>query len=147
MRLSCSLPDGVLPLDLCPVGTKLRPVDPDRGETSGTSSRISVIGYPLGGPLSLSVVGSITGANGLLVDVGGRRKNEADPTYLHYRAPTEPGNSGSPVFETENWTVVGLHHEGFDQFDGRPKLDGKPGKSYANEGISIHSIARAASGK
>jgi tetratricopeptide (TPR) repeat protein len=143
VRLSRGLPEGVLPLDLCPPGTALKPVDPDAQDKGGAGSRISVIGYPLGGPLSLSVVGSISGANGLLIDVGCRRKGEADPTYLHYRAPTEPGNSGSPVFETENWTVVGLHHEGFDQFDGRAKLDGKPGKSYANEGISIHSIIRA----
>jgi Trypsin-like peptidase domain len=147
IRLSCSLPEGVLPLDLCPPGTALKPGDPDRQDSTGGASRISVIGYPLGGPLSLSVVGSISGANGLLVDIGSRRKGEPDPTYLHYRAPTEPGNSGSPVFETENWTVVGLHHEGFDQFDGRPKLEGKPGKSYANEGVSIQSIIRAATGK
>src|SRR6185436_19776872 len=31
---------------------------------------------------------------------------------LHYRTPTEPGNSGSPVFEHEDWRVVALHHRG-----------------------------------
>ena len=62
---------------------------------------------------------------------------------MHYRAPTEPGNSGSPVFETGNWSVIGLHHMGFDQFDGRAKLNGKPGTNHANEGISIKSIRRA----
>jgi S1-C subfamily serine protease len=145
--LTCSLPEGVQPLELAPRDLTLKPVDVERGDTGGAQSRVSVIGYPLGGPLSLSIVGSITGANGLLVDIGCRRKGEGDPTYLHYRAPTEPGNSGSPVFETNNWTVVGLHHEGFDQFDGRPRLDGKTGKSFANEGISIHSIARSIAGK
>lgn len=143
IRLTCSLPDGVQPLELAPAGHNLRAADVERGDAAGNASRVSVIGYPLGGPLSLSVVGSITGANGLLVDFGCRRKEDGDPRYLHYRAPTEPGNSGSPVFETDNWTVVGLHHEGFDQFEGRPKLDGKTGKTFANEGISIHSIARA----
>ena len=132
----------VKPLPLCSPGIRLQPGDPDKEDPHNSASRVSVIGYPLGGPLSLSVVGSINGANGMLVDLGSRTKGEPDPTYLHYRAPTEPGNSGSPVFETESWTVIGLHHEGFDRFDGRPKLDGKPGKSYANEGISIHSIRR-----
>ena len=124
-------------------GNKLEPGDPEIPEQAKTASRVSVIGYPKGGPLSLSIVGNISGANGMLVDIGARKPGEADPVYLHYRAPTEPGNSGSPVFETNSWSVVGLHHEGFDKFDGRAKLGGKCGKSFANEGISIRSIQRA----
>ncbi len=105
-------------------------------------SSVSVIGHPLGGPLSLSIVGSLSGANGVLVDMGGRAKAGADPAYLHYRAPTEPGNSGSPVFETGNWGVIGLHHMGFNQFQGRPCLGGKAGQRFANEGVCIRSIKR-----
>ncbi len=56
------------------------------------------------------------------------------------RRTDREGKLRQPVFETETWTVVGLHHEGFDQFEGRARLDGKPGKSYANEGVSINSI-------
>jgi len=108
---------------------------------SGT--RVSVIGHPLGGPLSLSVLGSLSGANGVLVDMGARKGADKDPSYLHYRAPTEPGNSGSPVFETDNWNVIGLHHMGFDQFSGRPRLGGKAGSHFANEGICIRSIQKA----
>jgi tetratricopeptide (TPR) repeat protein/S1-C subfamily serine protease len=108
------------------------------------ATRVSVIGHPKGGPLSLSIVGNaLSGANGLLVDMGPRRAGEDDPVYLHYRAPTEPGNSGSPVFETQKWSVIGLHHMGFDQFDGRAKLMGRPGTNHANEGICIKSIRRA----
>jgi V8-like Glu-specific endopeptidase len=29
---------------------------------------------------------------------------------LRYRTPTESGSSGSPVFDQEFWTVIGLHH-------------------------------------
>lgn len=141
VKLNCDT-SSITPLPICKPDLRLQTGDPEREEAQAKGSRVSVIGYPLGGPLSLSVVGSISGANGLLVDVGPRQKGDADPVYLHYRAPTEPGNSGSPVFETETWTIVGLHHEGFDKFDGRPKLDGKPGRSHANEGISIHSIRR-----
>lgn len=119
---------------------KLEVENPDLGK-EGT--RISVIGHPLGGPLSLSIVGNLSGANGRLVGQGGRVKEDGDPVYLHYRAPTEPGNSGSPVFEAGGWNVIGLHHMGFDQFEGRPKLCGSPGKYMANEGVSIDSIRRA----
>ena len=136
-------PANITPLRLCKPDTKLKAADPDDKASEAKASKVSVIGYPLGGPLSLSVVGSLGGANGLLVDAGPRRKGEQDPIYLHYRAPTEPGNSGSPVFETEQWSVVALHHAGFDQFDGRARLEDKPGKTHANEGISIQSIRRA----
>jgi hypothetical protein len=147
LRINCKLPEGVKPLDICSRDTVLKPGDPKARPTGAAGSRVSVIGYPLGGPLSLSVVGNITGANGLLVDLGARTKLDHDPIFLHYRAPTKPGNSGSPVFEVEDWTVVGLHHEGFDEFDGRKRLGGKAGRSYANEGVSIHSIRRAVSGE
>jgi V8-like Glu-specific endopeptidase len=33
------------------------------------------------------------------------------PDFLHYEADTEPGNSGSPVFN-DQWEVVALHHSG-----------------------------------
>ncbi len=33
------------------------------------------------------------------------------PDFLHYSTDTEPGNSGSPVYN-DQWEVVGLHHAG-----------------------------------
>jgi hypothetical protein len=60
---------------------------------------------------------------------------------LHYRAPTEGGSSGSPVFNAGLWQVVALHHSGGRI--GMRCLNGKTGTYAANEGISILSIAEA----
>ena len=142
IRVNCDK-SKVKTLQLYPAGKNLVPEDPDHPTTSN-SSKVSVIGCPLGGPLSLSLVGDLQGANGVLIDIGGRNSaDEKDPLFLHYRAPTEPGNSGSPVFETTDWTVVGLHHQGYDKMAGRPRLNGAKGVNYGNEGISIRSICRA----
>jgi len=63
---------------------------------------------------------------------------------LHYRAPTEGGSSGSPVFNSRLWQVIALHHKGGKL--GMPKLNGKTGSYAANEGISIQSIVAAIKG-
>ena len=60
---------------------------------------------------------------------------------VHYRAPTEGGSSGSPVFNARLWEVIALHHKGGKI--GMPKLNGVAGEYAANEGISIHSIKEA----
>lgn len=57
----------------------------------------------------------------------------SDGRLLHYRTPTEGGSSGSPVFDENEWEVVGLHHAG----DAEPK----PGV-LANEGIAIPAIRK-----
>jgi hypothetical protein len=61
-------------------------------------------------------------------------------TLLHYRTPTEPGSSGSPVFEPEDWRVVGLHHRGSATM---PRIDGQEGAYQANEGIAILALQKA----
>jgi len=61
--------------------------------------------------------------------------------FVQYRAPTEPGSSGSPVFEAALWRVIALHHAGAEAMR---KLNGKPGTWAANEGIWIQSIVKAA---
>ncbi len=126
-----------------PFAKETLPLDIEDPALARTGTRVSIIGHPKGGDLSLSIVKSLSGAKGLLVDMGPRKPDEADPVYLHYRAPTERGNSGSPVFEAGGWNVIGLHHMGFDQFEGRHKLNGKTGMHHANEGICIKSIRRA----
>jgi V8-like Glu-specific endopeptidase len=57
---------------------------------------------------------------------------------LHYRAPTEPGSSGSPVFN-QDWELVALHHAGSKELR---SLSGE-GVREANEGIWMSAIIQA----
>jgi hypothetical protein len=61
-----------------------------------------------------------------------------DERLVHYRSPTEPGSSGSPVFN-EEWEVFALHHRGHQQM---PRLDGS-GTYQANAGIRVDAIVAA----
>lgn len=91
---------------------------------TANKSRVYVIGHPQGGTLSFSV------QDNLLIDYKGSK--------LHYRAPTEPGSSGSAVFNSQ-WKLIGIHHAGGDNIK---KLTGT-GTYAANEGIWIESIRKA----
>jgi S1-C subfamily serine protease len=105
--------------ELCPLVPAADPFQP------GKQQRVYVIGYPLGGGLSFSLQDSIW------LDTSDSR--------LHYRTPTEPGSSGSPVFDEQYWTLIGLHHAGDPNM---PRLHG--GGTYpANEGIAISAILNA----
>lgn len=83
-----------------------------------------IIGHPAGSDLELSLQdNNLIGCN---------------DTWLHYRTPTEPGSSGSPVFEQNDWKVVGLHHKGTEEMK---RLDGE-GKYQANEATSILALRK-----
>ena len=56
-------------------------------------------------------------------------------TVLHYEADTQPGSSGSPVFNDE-WEAVALHHWGGPHRES----SNKPG--FVNEGIRISAIVK-----
>lgn len=58
-----------------------------------------------------------------------------DENVLHYRSPTEPGSSGSPVFDSQ-WRLIGLHHAGGDL----PRLHARGGSYAANEAIALPAI-------
>jgi Trypsin-like peptidase domain/MAP3K TRAFs-binding domain len=104
----------------CPLKPPPEPFDPKR------TQRVYMIGYPLGGVLSISLQDSIW--------------LDTDATVLHYRTPSEEGSSGSPVFDQNYWSVVALHHKGRSDM---PLLKGQPGSYEANEGIAIEAIREA----
>ncbi len=85
--------------------------------------KVYVIGHPGGRSLSISL------HDNLLLDHDGER-------LIHYRAPTEGGSSGSPVFN-QQWDLLGLHHAGGFAV---ARLRGQTGTYAANEGIWIQRI-------
>jgi hypothetical protein len=123
---------GVTPL---PLAAALPPVT--------NNAKVYIIGYPLGQELAFSFQD-----NELLDHEGppGGSPQIAGVSRVHYRAPTEPGSSGSAVFDDKLWQVIALHHKG--RKDGKDeqgllRLNGKAGTYSANEGISIPSIKGA----
>lgn len=86
------------------------------------------------------------------------RENEVVDVFddwLHYLTDTQPGASGSPVFN-DQWLVVGLHHSGVPMKDAQGnilKTDGQPYREgiddpstiawVANEGVRISCIFQA----
>lgn len=92
-------------------------------QPSKPAPRLYIIGYPQGRDIEFSL------QDNLLLACNER--------LLHYRTPTEPGSSGSPVFESDDWRVVALHHGGSAAL---ARLDGVEGTYEANEGIAILAI-------
>jgi Trypsin-like peptidase domain/MAP3K TRAFs-binding domain len=105
------------------------------------TARVYIVGHPGGRDLAFSFQD-----NELLDHEGPPLGKVQIPGVcrLHYRAPTEGGSSGSPVFNSRLWQVIALHHKGGKI--GMPKLNGKEGTYGANEGVSIQSIAAAMKG-
>lgn len=98
------------------------------GAPVSTEERVYVIGHPGGRGLSLSMQDN--------------RVVDSKKPKLHYRAPTEPGSSGSPVFN-KDWELVALHHAGGKAM---PSLSGR-GTVEANEGIWISAIVEELTAK
>lgn len=102
------------------------------------TARVYVIGHPGGRELAFSFQD-----NELLDHEGPPGGNPQIPGVcrVHYRAPTEGGSSGSPVFNSMLWEVIALHHKGGQI--GVPRLNGISGHYAANEGIGLQSIRQA----
>jgi len=80
---------------------------------------VSIIQHPNGGPKS--------------VTIRENRVSSIFDDFVHYLTDTEPGSSGSPVFN-DQWVVVALHHSGVPDPD-------KKNEWIGNEGIRISSIS------
>jgi len=115
---------SLLRLDPPVPACKLFPVAKRLPVVDGTQ-KVYVIGHPGGRTLSISL------NDNLLLDW--------DDWKVHYRAPTEGGSSGSPVFN-QQWDLIGLHHAGSLTM---PRLKGQDGTYAANEGIWIQRIIKA----
>lgn len=118
----------VNPLPPLPCAKQLPPLN--------SNPRVYIIGHPGGRDLAFSFQD-----NELLAHEGPPDGRPEIPGVcrVHYRAPTEGGSSGSPVFNSSAWEVIALHHLGGKT--GMHKLNGAEGTYAANEGIWIQSIA------
>ncbi|MCP4203920.1 MAG: DUF4071 domain-containing protein [bacterium] len=112
---------SLLRLEKVPDGLEAYPVAPRLPLADG-DQRVYVIGHPKGGSLSFSIQDNV------LLDHEAPR--------LHYRAPTEGGSSGSPIFNSQ-WKLIGLHHAGGKEM---LRLNRKEGTYDANEGLWIQSV-------
>jgi len=114
----------IVELDDCPDEAMLCPVAPRRPRMdSDPPPQTYIIGHP-------------TGTEQVMFSIRDNLVLDGDGTRIHYRTPTEDGNSGSPVFNRD-WYVIALHHMGLRNM---PRLHGKPGTYAANEGIWLESI-------
>lgn len=125
---------GKLPPEIRPV-----PVAQDLPPTT-PQSLVYIIGHPLGEEMHISL------QDNALIDHEGPPSGQPPVPArrrVHYRAPTEPGSSGSPVFNAA-WETIALHHAGRryspPNEPGMPMLNGKTGSYAANEGYWIRSV-------
>lgn len=108
------------------------PLAPPRLPLPGRS-RVYIVGHPGGRSLTYSM------QDNLLLDHEGPPSGKPQVegiVRLHYRAPTEGGSSGSPVFNNQ-WLLIGLHHAGGMRLQ---RLNGAQGTYGANQGIWIRSV-------
>jgi V8-like Glu-specific endopeptidase len=100
-----------------PIARTLPLVDP--------SAKAYVVGHPRGSGLQVSLHDST------LLDI------DDTECLVHYRTPTDPGSSGSPVFNSQ-WETIAVHHSGSTK---APRLRGL-GSYEANEGIALCAVRR-----
>jgi hypothetical protein len=130
-----SLEDTV-PADLAlPLSNSLKPLGSRNVVDPRQRVKVILIGHPQGGSLGFSV------SDNEVVDHELDDNPRDRPRRIHYRTPTQPGSSGSPVFHHETLEVVGLHRSG----RARPLRDdwprARPDQVYeANEAVAIRSV-------
>lgn len=131
--LTLKVAPSVSPLAIAPLDYLADDLD----RLSEARRRAIVIGHADGRDLAVSL------ADTEIVDLGYRDAERQGGLFVHYRTPTAPGSSGSPVLTPDQWQVAALHHAGPAGTRGLKRLSGRAGHHRANEGIAIASIARA----
>jgi len=95
--------------------------------TVTTGDRVNIIQHPGGLAKRVSLYSNV------VVFVGGNR--------VQYLTDTEPGSSGSPVFDKQ-WNVVAVHHSG--GWLAEPGAQDRSKQYYRNEGILVDAILDSA---
>lgn len=142
-------PAGPLPPHVKPLANLPSTTLPGRAPDDQGIGRVYVIGFPAAGELSFSFADNIfldhdapegcevqKTADGVMRIAG----VTPEPVRLHYKTPTLGGSSGSPVFDANEFGLLGVHHRGLPDI---PRLRGRQGAYAANEGIWIESIRSA----
>ncbi len=95
--------------------------------------RLNIIQHPLGGPKRIAI------RSNYYVDT---ISTDNAPRRMRYLTDTEPGSSGSPVFD-DNWQVIALHHAAVQVPESTYK--GAVIK-YNNQGIDMRAILKSLPG-
>lgn len=80
--------------------------------------RVNVIGHPNGGDKQFSLQDN-------RVD-----HDKTNAKRIYYSSPTDPGSSGSPLFDNDAWSLVGIHH-------------GSANEERLNKGVPLPAILEA----
>ncbi len=106
-------------------------------EAKKARPRVLVLGHPAGRELE------VTFDNNLMIAHNGPPPGQTytgAPVKVHYRAPTEGGSSGSPVFDARTLQLLAIHHMGAVA----PLNPAISAEGYqANEGLSLRAITYA----
>jgi hypothetical protein len=104
-----------------------RPLAPLSGKPVGKKDRVAIIQHPNGLPKQVALHHNLV--------------TYVDDRVIQYLTDTEPGSSGSPVFDTD-WNVVAVHHLGGDLV-----VPGTGQTMFCNQGVPIQQVRTALSTK
>jgi endonuclease G len=111
------------------------------------NEHVSIIQHPQGGTKQVVV------RENRIIELDKAKFPNLNPAFMHYTADTEPGSSGSPIFN-DQWDVVSIHHQAIDDRDENNQPLNKQGEVWtedqgedarmwiANEGIRISALWR-----
>lgn len=109
------------------------------------NEHVSIIQHPQGGTKQVVL------RENRIIQLENTRFPNLNPAFIHYTADTEPGSSGSPIFN-DQWDVVAIHHLAIGDRDDQDRPLNKQGEVWtedqgedarmwiANEGIRISAL-------